>query len=62
MFDSVGFAIEDFAALRYVRDLIGRDEHAMDLVPDVADPKDLFGPLLGDMPVPRPLPVAELVA
>ena len=47
VFDSVGFAIEDFAALRYVRDLIGRDEHAMDLVPDVADPKDLFGPLLG---------------
>jgi ornithine cyclodeaminase len=51
VFDSVGFAIEDFAALRFVRDLIGRDEHVIDLVPDVADPKDLFGPLLsGRMP------------
>lgn len=45
LFDSVGFAIEDFAALRYVHDLAtARGETAeLDLVPAVADPKDLFG-------------------
>jgi ornithine cyclodeaminase len=46
VFDSVGFAIEDFASLRYVRELVGRDEHSMDLVPVVDDPKDLFGGLV----------------
>jgi ornithine cyclodeaminase len=46
IFDSVGFAIEDFSALRFVRDLtIGRSTE-LDLIPDVANPKDLFGPLL----------------
>ena len=44
VFDSVGFALEDFSALRYVYDLaqahgIGQD---VDLVPPVDDPKDLF--------------------
>ena len=44
VFDSVGFALEDFSALRYVHDLaqahgIGQD---VDLVPPVDDPKDLF--------------------
>jgi ornithine cyclodeaminase len=47
IFDSVGFAIEDFAALRYIRDLVESENHAMDLIPDVDDPKDLFGELLG---------------
>ena len=46
VFDSVGFAIEDFAALRYVRDLVALDEHRMDLIPAVDDPKDLFGELV----------------
>ena len=44
VFDSVGFALEDFSALRYVHDLaqahgIGQN---VDLVPPVDDPKDLF--------------------
>lgn len=47
VFDSVGFAIEDFAALRYVAGLLEIDEHQMDLIPAVSDPKDLFGEVLG---------------
>ncbi|MDQ0823152.1 ornithine cyclodeaminase [Arthrobacter sp. V4I6] len=45
IFDSVGFAIEDFAALRYVRDAVdGSDFFVdLDLVADPEDPKDLFG-------------------
>lgn len=43
LFDSVGFAIEDFSALRYVRDLTARQQCHIDLVPAMADPKDLFG-------------------
>jgi ornithine cyclodeaminase len=50
IFDSVGFAIEDFAALRYVRDLVAHEAHDMDLIPTVADPKDLYGALLGEAP------------
>jgi len=45
LFDSVGFAIEDFSALRYVRDQIaGTDMFlALDLLADPDDPRDLFG-------------------
>ena len=48
VFDSVGFAIEDFSALRYVRDRVVGTKYAqeIDLVADPDDPKDLFG-LLG---------------
>lgn len=48
LFDSVGFAIEDFAALRYVYDLVRArsGQEALALVPQVSDPKDLYG-LLG---------------
>ena len=42
LFDSVGFAIEDFSALRYVRDLTARRKSEIDLVPQMEDPKDLF--------------------
>jgi ornithine cyclodeaminase len=44
IFDSVGFALEDFSALRYLHKL-HRAESArdsIDLVPDLADPKNLF--------------------
>jgi ornithine cyclodeaminase len=45
LFDSVGFAIEDFSALRYVFELLPGsglyDE--LDLVADPDDPRDLFG-------------------
>lgn len=44
VFDSVGFAIEDFAALRYTYQAVeDTDFYAhLDLVADPADPKDLF--------------------
>src|SRR5690606_25991719 len=50
IFDSVGFAIEDFSALRYVRDAVEGTEFfvELDLVADPEDPKDLYG-LLGAM-------------
>ena len=45
LFDSVGFAIEDFSALRFVRDRIkGTDLFIeLDLLADPDDPRDLFG-------------------
>ena len=48
LFDSVGFAIEDFSALRYVRDHIGgTDDYInLDLLADPDDPRDLFGMLM----------------
>ena len=48
LFDSVGFAIEDFSALRYVRDQLvatGLFEE-LDLLADPDEPRDLFGMLL----------------
>ncbi|PSJ64759.1 ornithine cyclodeaminase [Kumtagia ephedrae] len=48
LFDSVGFAIEDFSALRYVRDKL-RDTglyEELDLLADPDEPRDLFGMLL----------------
>ena len=48
IFDSVGFALEDYSALGFLRDAaleLGIGE-AIDLVPRQADPKNLFG-LLG---------------
>ena len=47
LFDSVGFAIEDFSALRYIRDHIGGTDLYMDLdlLADPDDPRDLFGML-----------------
>ncbi|WP_421997112.1 ornithine cyclodeaminase [Roseovarius confluentis] len=45
LFDSVGFAIEDFSGLRYIRDHIpGTDCFLdLDLLADPDDPRDLFG-------------------
>ncbi|HEY4369849.1 MAG TPA: ornithine cyclodeaminase [Steroidobacteraceae bacterium] len=48
IFDSVGFALEDFSALRYLHRLHQEHrgtKHELDLVPDMDDPKDLFGAL-----------------
>jgi len=48
LFDSVGFAIEDFAALRYVHSKLadtGMCEQ-LDMVADPDDPRDLFGMLM----------------
>lgn len=45
LFDSVGFATEDFSALRYVRDQLA--DHGtyvdLDMLADPDDPRDLFG-------------------
>ncbi len=48
LFDSVGFAIEDFAALRYMHDLLPRTGHfvKLDLLADPDDPRDLYGMVL----------------
>ena len=47
LFDSVGFAIEDFSALLYVRDKIKGTEffQNLDMLADPDDPRDLFGML-----------------
>lgn len=45
LFDGVGFAIEDFSALRYVRDRL-KDTglyQDLDMIADPDDPRDLFG-------------------
>jgi ornithine cyclodeaminase len=45
IFDSVGFALEDFSSLRYLRQVHHEERGAqrqVDLVPDLDDPKDLF--------------------
>jgi len=47
VFDSVGFALEDFAALRWLRDAaaeLGLGA-TVDLIPQLRDPKDLYGQL-----------------
>ncbi len=55
VFDSVGFALEDFSALRVMGALaaeLGLGEK-IDLLPELADPKDLFGELAGASPALR---------
>ena len=57
VFDSVGFALEDFSALRYLLDTaaeLGLGQH-LSLVPALADPKDLFSLL---RPAAAPLALA----
>ncbi len=61
IFDSVGFALEDFSALRYMRDCartlgVGRD---LALIPSFADAKDLFG-LIDAMATPEAAPAPVL--
>ena len=48
LFDGVGFAIEDFAALRYVlRKMQGTGLYdALDMIADPDDPRDLYGMLM----------------
>jgi ornithine cyclodeaminase len=51
IFDSVGFALEDFSALRYLLRIHHEErggEQQVDLVPDLEDPKDLFGLLASE--------------
>ncbi len=61
VFDSVGFALEDFAALRFMRDAaaeLGLGD-TIELIPALADPKDLFAQLRSSTaaaPIVRILP------
>ncbi len=53
LFDGVGFAIEDFSALCYLRGLIDADPTRatmIDLIADPDDPRDLFGMVLRAAP------------
>ena len=46
IFDSVGFALEDFSALRFLHKLLLEERgerRQIDLVPELQDPKDLYG-------------------
>jgi ornithine cyclodeaminase len=50
VFDSVGFALEDYSALRFLHALLEERpalKRDIDLVPPLQDPKDLFGGTLG---------------
>ena len=55
MFDSVGFALEDYSALRYVRDTartLGLGQ-LISLIPELANPKDLFSLIRQDTATQR---------
>ena len=45
VYDSVGFALEDYSALRYVHELANEynEGEEIDLIPSLSNPKDLFG-------------------
>jgi ornithine cyclodeaminase len=47
LFDSVGFAIEDFSALQYVRECVSKTAFCemLDMIADPDDPRDLYGML-----------------
>jgi ornithine cyclodeaminase len=59
IFDSVGFALNDFSSLRYLHRL--EREHGggsvIDLIPRLDDPKDLFGELKLDASIATPAAV-----
>ena len=62
IFDSVGFALEDFSALNYVYRLHGQrrgERIDIDLIPDLENPKDLFC-LLGSRRGLRERPAEQL--
>jgi ornithine cyclodeaminase len=50
LFDSVGYALEDYSALRFLHALLQQQKsprRRLDLVPELPDPKDLFGGTIG---------------
>ena len=53
VFDSVGFALEDFSALRYLDQHLSSYAQAIDLVPQLADPKNLYAAIAPHSPVAR---------
>jgi ornithine cyclodeaminase len=56
LFDSVGFALEDYAALRFLRQAAGELGlgQTLPLIPALADPKDLFSLLRAAAPQAKP--------
>lgn len=60
LFDSVGFALEDFSVLRLVYDLAVKYNigHDMDILPDQIDPKDLISLLTTDSATSQKLHIA----
>ena len=50
LFDSVGFAIEDFSALRYVHATLVGDVEELDLLAAPADPKNLYSLIASGVP------------
>jgi ornithine cyclodeaminase len=52
LFDGVGFAIEDFSALRYVKDQLDGTGlyQQLDMLADPDDPRDLFGMVMRATP------------
>ena len=60
VFDSVGFALEDYSALRYMYERVRERDAGIDvaLIPPAVDPKNLFGQLAGQ-PVPLAVPSAQ---
>ena len=64
IFDSVGFALEDYSALRYMRDLaleLGMGER-LALIPALDDPKDLFGFIAAEASIAAATGAATLAA
>ncbi|MGC1523197.1 MAG: ornithine cyclodeaminase, partial [Steroidobacteraceae bacterium] len=56
LFDSVGFALNDFSALRYLRRLNAEQPDGglrIDLIPELDDPKDLFAGLSAERATAR---------
>jgi ornithine cyclodeaminase len=65
LFDSVGFALEDYTALRFLHGLLQQHpelRRTIDLLPSLADPKDLYGGVLGVPASDAPLPQLRRVA
>ena len=63
IFDSVGFALEDYSALRYLYKLQQQGQpHQIDLIPDLDNPKDLFGLLAQHIASGIPAKIGEAPA
>lgn len=65
IFDSVGFALEDFSSLRYLHRLDQEQRGTrsrLDLVPDLDDPKDLFGGLVANTASKAAAPAVHTVS
>lgn len=59
VFDSVGFALEDFSALRYLDTHLSDYAQVIDLIPQLTDPKNLYGAIAPHSPAVR---IPELVS